>query len=128
MYCGSKMRDLIDKYTSNYFLGLLIGCLVTVIIQSSATTVIAIGLIRSWFNETSSSYRYLIRRIHWYNNHRLFNRFKIEQYALYFAFVGGMLLCFANKKKTLHFGEIIFGFGCLFYGLKIEWRCFKSIS
>lgn len=47
---------------------------------------------------------------------------KIEQYALYFAFVGGMLLCFANKENLTFLIEIIFGFGCLFYGLKRLWE------
>ena len=43
---GDKLRDIIDKYTSKPCMGLIIGILVTVVIQSSsATTAITIGFV-----------------------------------------------------------------------------------
>jgi len=45
---GDKLREYIDKYTSNPIFGLLIGIGITVVIQSSsATTAITIGLVRA---------------------------------------------------------------------------------
>ena len=47
-YSGDKMKDIIDKYTSSPFKGIVIGAFVTCLIQSSSgTTALAIGLIRS---------------------------------------------------------------------------------
>ena len=47
-YAGDKLKDIIDKYTSSPVKGILIGALVTCLIQSSSgTTALTIGLIRS---------------------------------------------------------------------------------
>ena len=47
-YSGDKMKDIVDKYTSSPFKGIVIGAFVTCLIQSSSgTTALAIGLIRS---------------------------------------------------------------------------------
>lgn len=47
-YSGDKLKNIIDKYTSSPFKGILIGAFVTCLIQSSSgTTALAIGLIRS---------------------------------------------------------------------------------
>ena len=47
-YAGDKLKDIIDKYTSSPLKGILIGALVTCLIQSSSgTTALTIGLIRS---------------------------------------------------------------------------------
>ncbi|MCG4607326.1 Na/Pi symporter, partial [Bifidobacterium longum] len=43
---GDRLRYILDKYTSNPFLGILAGIVVTVLIQSSSgTTVIVVGLV-----------------------------------------------------------------------------------
>ena len=45
---GDKLRDYIDKYTSKPLMAIVIGALVTIMIQSSsATTAITIGLVRA---------------------------------------------------------------------------------
>ena len=43
-YAGDKLKDIIDKYTSSPVKGILIGALVTCLIQSSSgTTALTIG-------------------------------------------------------------------------------------
>ena len=47
-YSGDKLKNIIDKYTSNQFKSIIIGAFVTCLIQSSSgTTALTIGLIRS---------------------------------------------------------------------------------
>ena len=47
---GNRLRDILDKYTTNPFLGVLAGIIVTVLIQSSSgTTVITVGLVSAGF-------------------------------------------------------------------------------
>ena len=47
-FFGDKLRNIIDKYTSNPLKGIIIGAIVTCLIQSSSgTTALTIGLIRS---------------------------------------------------------------------------------
>ena len=46
MAAGDKLRYILDKYTTSPFLGVLVGILITALIQSSSgTTVITIGLV-----------------------------------------------------------------------------------
>ena len=47
---GDKLRDILDRFTTNPFMGVLAGILVTVLIQSSSgTTVITVGLVSAGF-------------------------------------------------------------------------------
>src|SRR5690625_5908518 len=47
---GDRLRDILDKFTSNPFLGVLAGIVVTVLIQSSSgTTVLTVGLVSAGF-------------------------------------------------------------------------------
>ncbi|EAH0356951.1 Na/Pi cotransporter family protein, partial [Listeria monocytogenes] len=50
MAAGDRLRDILDKYTTNPFMGVLAGILVTVLIQSSSgTTVLTVGLVSAGF-------------------------------------------------------------------------------
>ena len=45
---GDKMKSILEKLTSNRFLGVLVGALITAVIQSSsATTVMVVGFVNS---------------------------------------------------------------------------------
>lgn len=47
---GDRLRDLLDRFTTNPFMGVLVGIFVTVLIQSSSgTTVITVGLVSAGF-------------------------------------------------------------------------------
>ena len=45
---GNKMKTILEKLTSNRFLGVAVGALITAVIQSSsATTVMVVGFVNS---------------------------------------------------------------------------------
>lgn len=47
---GDRLRDILDRFTSNPFLGVLAGIIVTALIQSSSgTTVLTVGLVNAGF-------------------------------------------------------------------------------
>ncbi len=47
---GDRLRDILNKFTSNPVLGVIAGIVVTILIQSSSgTTVITIGLVTAGF-------------------------------------------------------------------------------
>lgn len=47
---GDRLRTILDKFTSNPFMGVLAGMIVTVLIQSSSgTTVLTVGLVNAGF-------------------------------------------------------------------------------
>jgi len=115
---GDRMRSLIAKYTSNPLLGVLVGIVVTGLIQSSSgTTVLTIGLI----NAGLLTLRQAIGIIFGANIGTTVTAFiigiNIEDYALPIIGVGAVFLFFLKKKWHQYVGQIIFGFGALFLGL-----------
>ena len=56
MVAGDKMKTILEKLTSNRILGVLVGALVTAIIQSSsATTVMVVGFVNSGLMSLTSA-------------------------------------------------------------------------
>ncbi|WP_175354313.1 MULTISPECIES: Na/Pi cotransporter family protein [Bacillaceae] len=117
---GDRLRDLLDKYTTNPIMGILVGILVTVLIQSSSgTTVITVGLVSAGF----MTLRQAIGVIMGANIGTTITAFiigiDVGEYALPIIFVGAFLLFFFKNQKLHNFGQILFGFGLLFYGLEL---------
>lgn len=126
---GDKMRGLLEKYTSNPVLGVLVGIGVTILIQSSSgTTVMAIGLVSAGL----MTLRQAIGVIMGANIGTTMTAFivgiKIEEYALPIIAVGAIFLFFFNKKKYQYIGQIVFGFGTLFLGLSTMGSGVKPLS
>ncbi|TYR82819.1 Na/Pi cotransporter family protein [Priestia megaterium] len=117
---GDKLRDILDRFTTNPFMGILAGILVTILIQSSSgTTVITVGLVSAGF----MNLRQAIGVIMGANIGTTVTAFiigiKISDYALPVLAVGAILLFFFKSKPVQNFGQIVFGFGMLFFGLEL---------
>lgn len=115
---GDKMRELLAKYTSNPVMGVLVGIVVTILIQTSTgTTVMAIGLV----NAGLMTLKQAIGVIMGANIGTTLTAFiigiKIEKFALPIIAVGAFFLFFLRKKTYQYLGQVIFGFGMLFLGL-----------
>ncbi|MBN8200556.1 Na/Pi cotransporter family protein [Bacillus sp. NTK034] len=117
---GDRLRDLLDRFTTNPLMGVLAGILVTILIQSSsATTVITVGLVSAGF----MTLRQAIGVIMGANIGTTVTAFiigiDIGEYALPIIALGSILLFFFKNKKVHNVGQIVFGFGALFYGLEL---------
>jgi len=117
---GDKLRDILDKFTTNPFMGVLAGIFVTCLIQSSSgTTVIVVGLVSAGF----MTLRQAIGVIMGANIGTTITAFiigiKISDYALPIIALGAILLFFFKNKRIHNFGQIVFGFGALFLGLEL---------
>lgn len=115
---GDRLKDILDKLTSNPFLGVLAGIIVTVLIQSSSgTTVLTVGLVNAGF----MTLRQAIGVIMGANIGTTVTAFiiglDIGEYALPIMAVGSFLLFFFNKQMINAIGQAVFGFGALFFGL-----------
>ena len=115
---GDKLRDYIDKYTTNPFSALLIGIAITIVMQSSsASTAITIGLVRAGLMNLEQAAGIVMGANIGTTVTSLLISLDIDSFVLYFVFVGAMIICFGKKQKIKSTGYIILGFGLIFFGL-----------
>nr|WP_312854681.1 Na/Pi cotransporter family protein [Pallidibacillus pasinlerensis] len=117
---GDRLRDLLDRFTTNPIKGVIAGMVVTILIQSSsATTVITVGLVSAGF----MNLRQAIGVIMGANIGTTVTAFiigiDVGAYALPILAVGTFLLFFFKSKRLQYFGQVLFGFGALFFGLEL---------
>ncbi|WP_176483691.1 MULTISPECIES: Na/Pi cotransporter family protein [Bacillus] len=126
---GDKLRDILDKTTTNPFMGVLAGIFVTILLQTSTgTTVLTIGLVNAGF----MTLRQAIGVIMGANIGTTVTAFiigiKISDYALPIIAAGAFLLFFFKNKRLQYLGQVVFGFGGLFLGLKIMGDGLKPLT
>lgn len=116
---GDKLREILDRFTTNPFMGVLVGIIVTILIQSSSgTTVIVVGLVSAGF----MTLRQAIGVIMGANIGTTVTAFiiglDVGAYALPIMAVGAFLIFFFKKNQVQNIGQVIFGFGGLFFGME----------
>jgi len=117
---GSKLRDYIDRYTSKPWKGMLVGMILTVFIQSSsATSAIAISFVRAGLMTLEQSVGIIIGANIGTTVTSFLIGMKVEAFALYFVFLGVLVFLFGKRKKVTYGGQILLGFGMLFFGLRL---------
>ena len=115
---GDKLRDYINRYTSNPLSALLIGIVITIIMQSSsATSAITIGLVRAGLMTLEQAAGIIMGATIGTTVTSFLISINIEKYAMFIIFAGTLLICFFKKQKTIYMGEVILGFGLIFFGM-----------
>lgn len=115
---GDKLREILDRFTTNPFMGVLVGIIVTILIQSSSgTTVIVVGLVSAGF----MTLRQAIGVIMGANIGTTVTAFiiglDVGAYSLPIMAAGAFLIFFFKKNQIQNIGQVIFGFGGLFFGM-----------
>ncbi|WP_416151959.1 Na/Pi cotransporter family protein [Salipaludibacillus sp. HK11] len=117
---GDKLRDILDKFTSNPVMGVIAGLVVTILLQTSTgTTVLAIGLVNAGFMTLRQSIGVIMGANIGTTVTAFIIGLKISDYALPIIAIGTFLIFFLKNKKANNFGQVFFGFGALFYGLNL---------
>lgn len=115
---GDKLRDYIDRYTTNPLSAMVIGILLTIIMQSSsATAAITIGFVRAGLMSLTQACGIVLGANIGTTITSFLISVHIDKYALYIVFLGALLICFSKKQKTKSIGQVIMGFGLIFYGM-----------
>ncbi len=128
-YAGDNLRDIINKHTSNPFKGVLVGMFSTVCIQSSSgTTALTISLVRAGLMDLRQAVGVIMGANIGTTVTAFLLGLKIKDYALPIMFVGAMVYMFTSNRKKSLIGQIIFGFGALFYGMAIMESGLKPLS
>lgn len=117
---GPKIRDYIEKYTGNLFSAILVGTVITALMQSStAATVISISLVRAGLMSLSQAIGISVGANLGTTVTALMIGLNIEELGFYFVFVGALVMMFVKRKELQPYGQILFGFGITFVGLKL---------
>jgi len=117
---GDQMRSILAALTHNQLLGLAVGTFVTMVIQSSsATTVMLVSFVQAGLMSFSQCLGVILGGGIGTTVTAQLIAFKLTDYALLMVFIGAALRMFAKTEKMRNIGEIILGFGILFYGMKL---------
>ncbi|ACK41395.1 MULTISPECIES: Na/Pi cotransporter family protein [Dictyoglomus] len=117
---GSKLRSIFEKLNSSPFRGLLIGTLVTAIVQSSsAVTVLTVAFVNAGLLTLEGALGIIFGANIGTTITAQLVAFKLTDVAPYFLFLG-FLLFFAGKRKYIrNIGEALIGFGMIFMGISL---------
>lgn len=115
---GSKLKKLLEVLTSNRFLAVLVGFVVTAVIQSSsATTVMVIGFVNAGLMNLTQAVGVIMGANIGTTVTSVLIALDLTDIAPLAIFIGVILMTFFKKKMTTHIGQIICGFGLVFLGM-----------
>ena len=119
-FAGEKMKLLLKKITGNKIKGVLIGALVTGVVQSSAvTTLMVIGFVNANIMDLYQAAAIIIGANIGTTSTGLLaslESFNISLYLSLFCFIGDML---AFIKKFIKIANLLIGLGMVFVGLEL---------
>ncbi|MDE6661475.1 MAG: Na/Pi cotransporter family protein [Anaeroplasmataceae bacterium] len=116
---GDKLKTIIEKTTNTPIKGILVGTLVTAVIQSSSgTTALTVGLVRAGLMSFPQAIGVILGANIGATITSFFIGMNIESYSLIFVGIGALMIFFIKNEKGSEVGKVIFGFGMLFFGLK----------
>lgn len=126
---GERMRKILSALTANRLVGTLVGIGVTAIIQSSsATTVMVVGFVNAGLMSLVQSIGIVLGANIGTTITAQLIAFKITKYALPAIGIGVFLRLFTKNKKWNYAGEILLGFGILFFGLSTMKHAFDPVK
>jgi len=126
---GDRIRKILAALTNNRLVGLLVGLSVTAIIQSSsATTVMVVGFVNAGLMSLVQAIGVVLGANVGTTITAQLIAFKITKYALPAIGLGAAFFLFSRKKRWSYIGEIVLGFGLVFYGLKTMKDAFDPLK
>lgn len=125
---GDKLRVILEKGTKTPLRGVVSGALVTGLIQSSSgTTVLTVGLVNAGLLPLRQAIGVIMGANIGTTVTAYLIGFKLSDYALPAIALGVFLIFFFKNKRINYFGQIIFGFGLLFYGMDVMGEGMKPL-
>ena len=117
---GQKIRRVLEAISYNRFVGCATGAGITALIQSSsATTVMLIGFVGAGMMTLQQAIGVILGANIGTTITGQLIAFKLTSLALPALTVGVILKYFSKKRQHRYIGEIILGFGSLFYGMSV---------
>ena len=115
---GAKLRGILELFTKNRYVGIIVGVVFTAIIQSSSAATV---MVVSFVNAGLMTLYQAIGVIYGANigttvTSKLVS-FNLSQYAPVFIMAGVLMLMIFKNPTVKKAGEVVIGFGILFLGI-----------
>lgn len=115
---GAKLRSILEMFTKNRFLGMLVGVIFTGIIQSSsACTVMVVSFVNSGLMTLYQAAGVIFGANIGTTVTSQLVSFNLSKVAPIFVLVGVIVVMFVKNETAKKLGDIVLGFGILFMGL-----------
>lgn len=126
---GERLRIILETITKNPITGIIVGALVTVIIQSSsATTVMVVGFVNARLMTLRQAIGVIMGAAIGTTITAQLIAFNLGEYAYLIAAIGFILFFFVKHKNWQYIGQVIFGLGILFIGLNTMSDMLKPLA
>ncbi len=115
---GARMRGILKMCTKNRFVGIIVGIIFTAVIQSSsATTVMVVSFVNSQLMTLMEACGVIMGANIGTTVTGQLVSLNLDAAAPVFIIVGVLMVMFVKKTTVKQAGEVLFGFGILFFGM-----------
>ena len=126
---GSKLKRIIELLTSNVIMGVLVGMVVTMVIQSSsATTVMVVGFVNAGIMSLTQAIGVIMGANIGTTITAQLVSLDVDFLAPVALGIGIVIYMFSNKPKHKNIAEILIGFGILFTGMDFMKEAVKPLA
>ncbi|MDO4482985.1 MAG: Na/Pi cotransporter family protein [Clostridia bacterium] len=126
---GDKMRVILEKATANRFISVLVGILVTLLIQSSsATDMMVISFVNSGLMVLSQAIGVIMGANIGTTVTAQITAINLGAIAPLILCIGALIYLFVKNNTVRHIGSIIMGFGMLFFGISVIKDAIKPLA
>ncbi|HLR35994.1 MAG TPA: Na/Pi cotransporter family protein [Tissierellales bacterium] len=126
---GEKLKHLIEVLTNNRLMGVLIGALVTMVVQSSsATTVMVIGFVNAGLMTLSQAVGVIMGANIGTTITAQLIAFSLTDIAPLVLAIGVGIWITTSSKRAKNISEILMGFGILFIGMDMMGNSLAPLS
>ncbi|WP_294134918.1 Na/Pi cotransporter family protein [uncultured Clostridium sp.] len=126
---GEKLKSILEKITSNKIMGVLVGTVVTAIIQSSsAITVMVVSFVNAGLMTLGQATGVILGSNIGTTITAQMVSLKLEVIAPIFIGIGAIVIVVTKNKRVKDLAYIALGFGVLFMGMGLMSSSLKPVS
>ena len=126
---GEKLKSILEKITSNKIMGVLVGTIVTAIIQSSsAITVMVVSFVNAGLMTLGQATGVILGSNIGTTITAQMVSLKLEVIAPIFIGIGAIVIVVTKNKRVKDLAYIALGFGVLFMGMRLMSSSLKPVS
>ena len=115
---GARLKSILQLFVRNRFTGILVGAIITAIVQSSsATSVMVVGFVNAGLMSLEQAISVIFGSCIGTTLTTQIIAFGLSGIALPAVLLGVIIRLAGRKATTKYWGDVIMGFGLLFFGM-----------